>query len=122
MSSRPFGFTQKQIEQLQESWRDIPDAWLFRANHDKGMGSIFLVEKLLTIRQYERLQQMAVKKKQSVEEMAGVLHRGNILTFVKPEGDIESYEAIFEKKLQNGPTVEVAGQVRQADRRVVAVT
>jgi lysophospholipase L1-like esterase len=97
---RAFGLTQKQIDQLHETWRDIPDAWLLRANHDKGMGKFFLVQKRLTIRQYERLQDIAGKKKQSVQELVCALHRDNIFSFIKPQGKIESYDAIFEKKLE----------------------
>ena len=62
---------------------------------------MFLVHKLLTIRQYERLEQIAIKKKQSVHEMVGELHRDNILSTIRPRGDIESFDAIFAKKLQS---------------------
>jgi hypothetical protein len=99
---KALGLTRKQIDQLQESCRDVPDAWLLRANHDKGMGKMFLVQKPLTIRQYERLQQLADEKKVSVLQLVGELHKDNVYSFIKPRGDVESYDAIFERKLQAG--------------------
>jgi lysophospholipase L1-like esterase len=97
---KTFGFTQAQLDPLHETWRDIPDAWQLRANYDKGMGKMFLVQKLLTIRQYEQLQQIAAKKKRSVHEMVRDLHANNIATYIKPRGEFETYDAIFEKKRQ----------------------
>ncbi len=60
---RTFGIAPDRIEKLKESWRDIPDAWQLRANYDKGNGKMFLVQKLLTIGQFERLQRLAAAKK-----------------------------------------------------------
>jgi hypothetical protein len=94
------GLPQGRIDALQESWRDIPDAWLLRANYDKGMGKFFLVEKRLTIRQYEQLQRVADRNKQSVHELVHALHAKNIFAFIKPRGDFESYDAIFAMKRQ----------------------
>ncbi len=99
---KALGLTREQLDRLQESCRDIPNAWLLRANHDRGMGKMFLVQKQLTIRQYERLERLADEKKLSVLQLVAELHRDNIYSFIKPRGAIESYDAIFEKKLQTG--------------------
>ncbi len=107
---KTFGLTQEQVDRLHESWRNIPDAWELRANYDKGNGKMFLVRKLITIRQYERLQQMGAAKKQSTEELVGALHADNIASLIKPRGEIDSYDAIFERKLQEGlqPTLQAS--------------
>ncbi|MCX6904399.1 MAG: SGNH/GDSL hydrolase family protein [Verrucomicrobia bacterium] len=106
---RAFGLDDPQMAKAREAWLDIPGSASARASYDAGKGKSLKASHKITLRQLERLQALASRENQSLDDLLKAAYAGEVKAVLKPAGEYESAEAIF----QAGKDKDVQAQLQE---------
>ncbi|MFA6563342.1 MAG: GDSL-type esterase/lipase family protein [Verrucomicrobiia bacterium] len=95
---RVFGLTDAQIKKAQQVWLDLPGGANLRVNFDAKNRKRLSTTANVSLRQRPKLQAAADAKKQSVEQMLRAIYAEEVKRLLKPAGEFNSVDAIFEAK------------------------
>ncbi|MCX6906428.1 MAG: GDSL-type esterase/lipase family protein [Verrucomicrobia bacterium] len=115
---RVFGMDNAQLAKARQAWLDIPGGANLRVNFDAKNRKRITAAANVSLRGRPKLQAAADAKKQSVDQMLLALYAEEVKRLLKPAGEFDSVDAIFEAKKEK--EVQAALQ-RQFDKRVDAL-
>ena len=115
---RAFGLDNAQIAKARQAWLDLPGGANLRVNFDAKNRKRLSANANVSLRERPKLQAIADTRKQPVEQMLRALYAEEVKRFLKPAGEFDSVDAIFETKKER----EVQGALQQKfDKRVDAL-
>ncbi|MCX6899484.1 MAG: GDSL-type esterase/lipase family protein [Verrucomicrobia bacterium] len=115
---RIFGLDNAQLAKARQAWLDIPGGANLRVNFDAKNRKRLTANANVSLRERPKLQATADAKKQSVDQMLRAIYAEEVKRLLKPAGEFESVDAIFEAKKER--EVQTALQ-QKFDKRVDAL-
>jgi hypothetical protein len=95
---RAFGLDDAQIAKAQQAWLDIPGGANLRVTFDTRNKKRLTATANVSLRDRPKLQAAADTRKQSVDQMLRMIYAEEVKCLLKPTGEFDSVEAIFEAK------------------------
>lgn len=112
---RVFGLDSAQLAKARQAWLDLPGGANLRVNFDTQNRKRLTATANVSLRERAKLQAAAAARKQSVDQLLRAIYAEEVKRLLKPAGEFDSVDAIFEVKKEK--EVQVALQ-RQFGKRV----
>jgi lysophospholipase L1-like esterase len=115
---RAFGFSDTQLAKARQAWLDLPGGANLRVNFDAKNRKRLTANANVSLRQRPQLQAIADARKLPVDQMLRAIYAEEVKRLLKPAGEFDSVDAIFEAKKER----EVQTTLQQKfDKRVDAL-